>query len=400
MVGRTPDRIHQRGGWRIAIVYRITGYDGVIRPDHRVWNTPLPSIRKPLPGSSAPQDVNAEPITHGNYFQAIRDYLQGEGQDHVRKALMVRYPLCADEFHGETLEIILEKHGEFYHPARILVPCKDGVLSLVLNVAVTPHGRTWMASEINALNSVAGRLPPDGVPAVYGLATVPGANHAPLSMFLADWFEGFHEFHLSIDPQKGRQGMVVWDTTTAPFYLSDRQQAAVYRRAAFLLTRAFNPHTTEQIYPWHHASGDFVLRVKDDALDLRLITVRQYAPTIGDRNGELEAEARLTALLVFFFNLTIRNRLDRLDGTGPPAWADAIAVPETIRGFFDALDEDQSIEVKRLLDAYALDEVMELLSLVAERYQLMDMEKGLIRANLASHGALLHETLQRRFQAH
>jgi hypothetical protein len=308
--------------------------------------------------------------------------------------------LHADAFHGETLEIILEKHGEFYHPARILVPCEEEVLSLVLNVAVTPHGRTWMASEIDALNSVAGRLPPDGVPAVYGQASLPGSSHAPLSMFLADWFEGFHEFHLSIDPQNGRQGTVVWDTTTAPFYLSDRQQAAVYRRAAFLLTRAYNPHTTEQIYPWHHASGDFVLQVKGNALDLRLITVRQYAPTIGDSNGELDAEARLMALLVFFLNLTIRNRLDRRDGTGPPAWADAIAVPETIRGFFDALDEDQSIEFKRLLDAYTLDEVMELLSLVAERYQLMDMEKDLIRANLASHGTLLHETLQRRFQAH
>ena len=274
------------------------------------------------------------------------------------------------------------------------------MLSLVLNVAVTPHGRTWMASEIDALNAVAGRMPPNGVPAVYGQATVPSAGPAPLSMFLAEWFEDFHEFHLSIDPQNGRQGTVVWDTTTAPFYLSDRQQAALYRRAAFLLTRAFNPHTTEQIYPWHHASGDFVLRLQGEALDLRLITVRQYAPTIGDSISALDAEARLTALMVFFFNLTIRNRLDRLDGTGPPAWADAIAVPETIRGVFEALDEDQSIEFKRLLDAYTLHEVMALLSLVAERYQLMDMEKDLIRANLAPHGALLHETLQGWFHGH
>jgi hypothetical protein len=297
-------------------------------------------------------------------------------------------------FRPQSIEIILEKHGEFYHPARILVTSVDLAMPLVLNVAVTPTGAAWMASEIEALDRVSKRLPLNSVPTVYGQATMPGAGKLHLAMFLADWFEGFHEFHLSIDPQTGRQRMVVWDTSAAPFFLSAGQQSEVYRRVAFLLTRAFNPLTTEQIYPWHHASGDFVLQIAGDSLDIRIIAVRQYAPTMGDGKGDLDPEARLTALLVFFLNLTIRNRLDRLDGTGLPAWADAAVVPETVKGFFDALDSDQSVEFQIFLRSYRIDELMELLVLVADRYRLMPMEDDLIGSHLKSHGTLLHETLQ------
>jgi hypothetical protein len=270
-------------------------------------------------------------------------------------------------------------------------------MPLALNVAVTPAGAAWMASEINALERVSKRLPLNSVPTVYGQATVPGADNINLAIFLADWFEGFHEFHLSIDPQNSRQRTVVWDTSAAPFFLSAGQQSAVYRQVAFLLTRAFNPHTTEQIYPWHHASGDFVLQIAGDSLDIRLITVRQYAPTIGNGQDELDLEARLTGLLVFFLNLTIRNRLDRLDGTGLPAWADDAVLPETVKGFFEALDDDQSTEFQMFLRSYRIDELMELLVLVADRYRLMPMEEDLIGRHLKSHGMLLHETLQHVF---
>ena len=157
-----------------------------------------------------------------------------------------------------------------------------------------------MASELAALGQVAPRLPPGSLPTVYGYAVVSGADDMALPMFLADWFDGFHEFHLSIDPQSGRQGMVVWDTDAAPFYLSEQQQAEVYRQVAFLLTRAYDPDTTEQIYPWHHASGDFILSVRRASVELRLITVRQYAPTLAGGGDTLDDDACLMALLVFF----------------------------------------------------------------------------------------------------
>lgn len=387
-------------GWRIDIVYRIAGYEGFIHPDHPAWNRPLPSIKKPLPDSPSPPDITAVTTTHGDYFQAVQRYFQGDGQGHILKAVAARYPSHAAGLRAERMEIILEKHGEFYHPARLLIPLGDMALSLVLNVAVTPVGAAWMASEVEALSRVSKRLPSNSVPAVYGQAMVPGAGDAVFSMFLADWFEGFHEFHLSIEAPIDRQRIVVWDTSAAPFFLSGRQQAYVYRRVAFLLTRAYDPHTTEQIYPWHHASGDFVLRTSGDSLDLRLVTVRQYAPTIGNGKASLAPEDRLTALLVFFLNLTVRNRIDRLDGTGRVAWADAPAVIETVKGFFTALDETQSEEFAHFLKCYRQTELMELLTLVADRYCLMPMEKGLLRANLASHGGQLYKTLEGWLNAH
>jgi len=383
-------------GAAIDIVYRITGYDGVVRPGHPLWGKPLPTLKKT--GSSAPPETTPPAVTHADYFQAVQTYLTGPGRAHIQKALVSRVPPRKTPPHPDRIEVILEKHGEFYHPSRICVPLDGTMTALALNVAVTPAGGAWMASEIDALTRVANRMPPDSLPTVYGHDEIQGSGNRVFPMFLADWFEGFHEFHLSVDPHNGCQGMVVWDTAAAPFFLSARQMAAVHRQVAFLLTRAFNPRTSEQVYPWHHASGDFILRTTGDAVDLRLITVRQYAPTMGDGKEELTPESRLMALLVFFLNLTVRNRLDRLNGTGPPAWADGAAVPATIGGFFDALQEDLAMEFGAFLRCYCAEEMMELLGLVAERYGLMPLENDVVRSNLAPHGRLLFETLQKRFQ--
>ena len=54
----------------------------------------------------------------------------------------------------------------------------------------------------------------------------------------------------------------------------------VYRQAAFILTLYYDVETFEQIFPWHHAAGDFVVKADEGAVDVRLVTARQYAPMI------------------------------------------------------------------------------------------------------------------------
>ena len=392
--GEHPAAAVNPGGDAIDIRYRITGHEGVIQSNHSLWQAPLPSLTRGTRGAQS------HAITHADYFRAVRAYLTGTGRPHIQQALAASLPQMEAPFDPERIEVILEKHGEFYHPARILIVVGEAVIPLVLNVAVTPVGAECMASEMAALGRVAPRLPSGSVPTVYGYALVSGADDVALPMFLADWFDGFHEFHLSIDPQSGRQGMVVWDTDTAPFYLSEQQQAEVYRQVAFLLTRAYDPDTTEQIYPWHHASGDFVLRVRGASVDLRLITVRQYAPTLTADGEALDDDARLMALLVFFLNLTLRNRLDRLDGTGETAWADPRAVAATVRGFLEALQDELAVAFRGLLGAYGRAELVDILTPVADRYRLMPMEQDLIHANLAPHGAHLFEVLQSVLHEH
>jgi hypothetical protein len=398
LIGRGRERLRlqrliPRGG-AIDFRYRITGYEDVIQSHHPLWQAPLPTLTRGTREAKIPD------ITHADYFRAVRSYLTGAGRPHIRQALAARRPQMEAPFEPDRMEIILEKHGEFYHPARIDVTIGGDVIPLVLNVAVTPAGGEWMASEMAALNRVADRLPPGRVPTVFGYAVISGATDVALPMFLADWFDGFHEFHLSIDSRSGGQGMVVWDTDATPFFLAAQQQAEVYRQAAFLLTRAYDPGTTEQIYPWHHASGDFVLRVRGASVDLRLITVRQYAPTLTGDDEALDDDARLMALLVFFLNLTLRNRLDRLDGTGEPAWADPRAVAATVQGFIEALPAELAVGFKGLLRAYDTAELVDLLTPVADRYGLMPMEQPLIHANLARHGEQLFEVLQRMLHDH
>ncbi len=99
-----------------------------------------------------------------------------------------------------------------------------------------------------------------------------------LSLFLADWFEGFHEFHLSLDPLDGIQKLVLWDGSPRPNYLSRHQTRHVYIEISKILTLYYNPRTYDQIFPWHHGAGDFVVRVDGDRIEVRLVTVRQYGP--------------------------------------------------------------------------------------------------------------------------
>ena len=190
--------------------------------------------------------------------------------------------------------------------------------------------------------------------------------------------------------------MVLWDTRTAPYFLTEDQQAEVYRQTAYLLTRAYDPVSTAQIYPWHHASGDFVLRIDGDVPDLRLITVRQYAPTLTGNPHELDDEARLMALLVFFLNLTLRNRIDRLEGTGALAWADPLAVPATLAGVDAALEEDMRDALNGLLGSYDLSEFVQVVHMVAERYRLMPREQDLLERHLVPHAELLFSLLSGR----
>ena len=66
-----------------------------------------------------------------------------------------------------------------------------------------------------------------------------------------------------------------------------------------------------------------------------LISIRKYGPLIENVNKDLGTV--LDALLIFLLQLSIRMRLDRLDGVGEYVWADIWAVKGTVSGFFKGL---------------------------------------------------------------
>ena len=236
----------------------------------------------------------------------------------------------------ETILIFSEKHGNLYHPAKIEVRTPLGTALFVMNVALSATGNGILGSEFETLHYLGGTFPYPFLPRVYFLEQVPfppEVGEGEAGMFLADWFEGYHEFHLSRDPSDGRVKPVLWNGEDPPPFLTGEEARQVYFQTARILTLYYNVLTYQQIFPRHHGAGDFVIRKGGPALEVKLITARQYG-AIADPS-DLPAEE---ALLFFYLNLSLRTRLDRLDGVGEMVWAGEDSLEGTLLGFLEALD--------------------------------------------------------------
>jgi hypothetical protein len=151
-------------------------------------------------------------------------------------------------------------------------------------------------------------------------------------MFLADWFEDFHEWHLCFDQEKSLR-VRLWDLKGGYSFLDEAQIRGLFREIAAILTMYYDTTGFRQIYPWHHAAGDFVMHPGDPP-EVRLTTVRRYEPIMSFPGGENDYFISAAYLLL---NLSVRMRLDRLDGTGKAVWGGAFSVEAAVEGFFKAL---------------------------------------------------------------
>lgn len=313
-----------------TVSYFLSTTGHPIDEDHPLWNRPLPGNR--LSGARTSEKVDNKAVTYGRYFTAVCRFCTAGGWGPVIDAASHKLEQPVVENDLEHLSIFLEKHGAFYHPARLQVAVKDQKLSFVVNVAASNHGRQALSREVTALEHLTDQRPFGWFPQVYSCASV------ELPMFLGDWFDGFHEFHLTRQPDSDELAIVVWDGAVAPCLLSETQAAALYRNAAMILTACYDPITACQIFPWHHAAGDFVVRVEGQGLTVRLITVRDYIPMSGCASEPDKERAFLDALVVFFIHLSVRMRLDRLDGVSEIVWAPDRCLVPMVEGFFQGLD--------------------------------------------------------------
>ena len=286
-----------------------------VQKDSQVWSTPLPLNRHQAGEPLRPETGIS--ISHGDYFRAASDFLGKNRFEIVTRAASQH--LCRkiqlDEI--KEINICLEKHGEFYHPAKIEAVLKAVSIPFVLNVAVSEAGLNCIQREYRLLKKLDADFPFSLVPKVYGQGHIYTKNNFKVSMFLGEWLEGFNEFHISRDLLDKKSRIMVWDAEKGNFFLSAEQTLELYRQAAKILICYYNVETLEQIFPWHHAAGDFVIKLMNNKVEVRLVAVRQYASLfeenkIQDQNRD--AEFILESLLVFFLNLSIRMRLDRLDG--------------------------------------------------------------------------------------
>lgn len=273
-------------------------------------------------------------MTLGDYFDAIREFLLQDDAAPLRAASRGDPGLSPERI--VDVSIRSEKHGALYHLASIDVATPEDSLRFALNTAVDKDIHPQLRSEYALLRTLNRAYPLSFLPAplfLGGTAVRSAEGMGRLSMMLTEWLEGYHEWHLA---QYGRtQGICIWDYEKGLRRASEKEYCEIYRQASRILAYYYNLNDFRQIFPWHHGAGDFVVNTGGSGVEVRLTTARGYQ-SIMDRIGARNADPMM-ALFYFFLNLSIKMRLDRLEGTGDPVWAGTRCVEALIRGFFESL---------------------------------------------------------------
>ncbi len=299
------------------------GYEGVVLPS-QIFEDRL----------SAQPSAGLTPVTYGQYLGSVADFLSANSYRALKTILKKQVRPASGLDAASRIELIGEKHGALYSVSRLRIHFADDVRSFAVNCAFSPEQQAFLQVEVRLLARLRAKfvLPWVVFPLVSAKAPLLGHEPAHFMLFIAEWFENHHEFHLSLDPSGGR-AISVWNESETPHFLGASQSEELYRQACGILTSCLDTRSFAQIYPWHHAAGDFVVDESQDPPSLRLITVRGYRPLLAKKS---DSRDKMLGSLHFFVNLGIRMRIDRLDGTGELAWAGPECLAGVIRGFVDA----------------------------------------------------------------
>lgn len=372
-----------------------------VTQDSPLWLQPIP-LR--LDALLKADDIS---VSHADYFQAAQTFLEAHSYDLLTRAASQRLGHNVKPQDIAEIRIRLDKHGAYYHPARIEILVGRKQLSFVLNVAISEPGRRFIEQDYQNLLRLNAETPFHYLPQVHGWDRMTLSGGLRCAMFLGEWFDGYHEFHLAPDPVDKAFKIIVWDEVGGRYFLTAEQTQTLYAQAAKILTCYYNLTSFEQILAWHHAAGDFVVNIDSDRLRLRLVTVRGYAAGFqSQQRATTEANDQqrlLQALLVFFLHLSLQMRLDRLEGVGDMVWSDKIAVDATLTGFLEALslkldggvlpDSPLTCFVAYLSTCQASD-LLDLAKAIVNRFNPRMPELRLIKQNLNEHVLALHKSIQ------
>jgi sulfur relay (sulfurtransferase) DsrF/TusC family protein len=340
-------------------------------------------------------------LTLADYFGALQKFIMPDDGTILHSALKKQHTLA------DITEIIIrsEKHGAFYHIASVEIVGPGENSKFVVTTALSESARTSLDEEFFILQQLA-EINSEFIPKNYGKESVKwetDSGSEEFLMVLGEWLDGYHEWHASADPESGNRKIHLWDYTNGYRFLTDAESYELLRQVAYVLTFYYDQSSFCQIYPWHHGAGDFVAKAENSgAISVKLITARQYEPLV--QLDQAEEADRLVATIHFLLNLTLRIRLDRLDGVGEPAWLDEFSVDAAVAGFFAGLAatqvEDRLLigpvaEFLEIMQSFDTREIFDMYESLLEIYVEEDQDDfRLIQAELADHAAELHEALQ------
>ncbi len=312
-------------------------------------------------------------LTMGHYFAAIDTFL-------------------ADRFHTEpaAFSITSIKLGAFYHVAR--VEHRASGRRWAINTAFTDHGRRCLAQDAKFLEELYRRRPLVPEPAAHESSFVEVAGHRyRFDHLLTEWLDDFHEWHGT------DRGIVLWDTIRGDRLLDTGQIHRLFFGIGRLLALALDPATGRCLTDWHHGAGDFVARPAPLGLEVKLVTVRDFAPL-----PVLEPESVLPLRLFYFLlDASIRVRLDKRNGVGETVWHDDAAMTAAFAGLCRGLADQEAdgtlpagtaAGLRDLVSAFTPAELTAACAPLLAWYKtILDPEDlGCLHHRLADHLALFH----------
>lgn len=284
----------------------------------------LPLCDERLPGEPPP---GIAPVTYGQYLNSVAGLLSRNSFAVLKNLFKKQHEPTPELETASRIELISEKHGALYSVSRLRVRFGEDERCFAVNCAFSTEQRAFMQVEARLLADLHARFRLPYLPLPFVTART-----SDLMLFIAQWFDNHHEFHLSLDAS-GAPGIHVWGNSGKSRLLEAAKRVDLYAEASKILTSYLDGRSFSQIYPWHHAAGDFVVDESRNPLSLRLITVRGYRPLLARKS---DCRDKMLGSLHFFVNLGIRMRIDRLDGTGELAWAGPECLVGVIRGFVEA----------------------------------------------------------------
>jgi len=412
-----------------SFIFYIPGETGPISIESPLWHLPLAGNSADFSKDFSAADAATGPgPTIGDYFTAARAFLEKKNSRLLEAALSVLAGKGQENDTIQRVELFLEKHGAFYHPLRVKIFSETGrAAALVLNGAVSRPGLALIEDEYQLLARLEKQVATAYTPRVFGVGIQALKTSAPekkgvlgtgseprnVGFLVGEWFEGFREFHIS--NFSGKPQIAVWASNGDIDYLPLEKAAALYEQIAHILTAYYNVDTGEQVFPWHHAAGDFVVNPAVEGFPVKLITVRGYKSLIGfEPDGPGPGDHMLPALLFFFLNLTLRIRMDRLDGVGSLVFLDENVLKAAVNGFlrgledkekqFSAPEDPEGLKgtgglkdiFARFMANFNREQIEAILTRLIDAWPINASEQTLAGVHLKSHAACIHSLFKNR----
>ncbi|MGD9578381.1 MAG: hypothetical protein AB7Y74_09025 [Syntrophorhabdus sp.] len=340
----------------------------------------------------------------GDFFHVIRLFLLDRAGPVLTSLLSRTWDRDISLQDIDNVIIRYEKYGTLYQIVSAEIISGNQKMKLAVSAALTPDAQQNITLEYNLISYMNTKTGLPYLPRVFcinSLDVEKDSHTETVALTLAEWFEGYHEWHFSKN-DIGNNAIVIWDTARGNRSVSDQEAYTIIKEASKILTFYYNVGGSERIVPWHHGAGDFIVNTDSGKVDVKLITVRGYEPFASPDTNQTVGP--LLGILFFLIELTVKMRMDKMEGMGETIWADSRYMNAAIQGFFHAMKikerdhecNDISIDdFMATLKTLNKDEIASSISSYLKHNQAPDTsDYRVIQEHMGEHAADLASALQ------